>query len=298
MMRVLVFGKNGQLARALARNANIDKNVSLRFVSSSTLDLSTQLSDISTVISNKKNIDAVINAAAYTNLDNAETRDCQKAYALNALAPEQMAKACKTKNIPFVHLSTDCVFGGNKRVPYKPNDKPGPINFYGYSKYEGEKFVRAVGGRSIVFRTSWVFSPEGQNFFGTMLKLAQKNSTINVVDDQIGSPTYADHLARALLHACTTITRNKNRTFAPLYHIAGTGAPVSRYHLAKQIFKMAGLKTDVRPISSTQFAAAAQRPAYCALDSASFERDFGYNLPNWQDGLKLAVSNYKASNEH
>ena len=298
MMRVLVFGKNGQLARALARNADISESTSLKFIGSSTLDLSAQLSDIYNLIYNMSDIDAVINAAAYTNLDNAETRDCEQAYALNALAPEQMARACKVKNIPFLHLSTDCVFDGDQRAPYQPNDNPNPVNFYGLSKLDGENFVRAVSGKNIVFRTSWVFSPGGQNFFGTMLKLGQNNPSIHVVDDQTGSPTYADHLAAALLNACTKMVQNEHIPLAPIYHIASTGAPISRYHFAKKILAMAGLETRVKPISSASFGAAAQRPTFCALDCASFERDFDYNLPKWQDGLKQAVKIYKASNEH
>ncbi len=290
MPQVLVFGKNGQLAQALARCGALDGKVSLKFIGSSQFNLDTQLFDIYKLITKYNNIDAVINAAAYTNVDRAETSGCEQAYRLNALAPEQIAKACNAINIPLLHISTDCVFDGNMRIAYKPKDKASPINFYGQSKLDGEIFIRNNGERNTTFRTSWVFSPQGQNFFGTMLRLAKEKPSISVVNDQIGSPTYADHLAKALLHACQTMIDNPLMRLAPIYHIAGTGTPVSRYEFASKIFETAKLKIKLNPISSDSFGAAAQRPTFCALDTESFEREFDYKLPNWQDGLRQAIS--------
>ena len=289
MTTFLVFGRYGQLAQALARQENT-AGVTLKFMGSKEFNLENRLLQISKLISKFGNIDGVINTAAYTNVDKAEHEDCQRAYVLNVQAPVQMAKACRAQNLPFLHVSTDCVFGGDKRAPYTFDDQPSPVNFYGFTKLLGERAIADIGGRSCVFRTSWVFSPQGKNFFTVMLGLGRAGKPIKVVDDQIGSPTYADDLALALLHAGKHMAANPRAKLPPLTHISGKGAPVSRYDFARAIFSQAGLPLKISPISSAAFGAPAQRPAYCALDTAKFEATFSYQLPKWRAGLKRALA--------
>jgi len=292
MTTFLVFGHHGQLAQALARQAS-SAGVTLKFMGSAEFNLENNLAQIPDLISKFSNCDGIINAAAYTNVDKAEHEDCLRAYALNVQAPSQMAKACRAQNLPFLHVSTDCVFSGDKTMPYTCQDQPNPVNFYGYTKLLGERAIAKIGGRSCVFRTSWVFSPQGKNFFTVMLNLGRTGNPIKAVNDQIGSPTYADDLACALLHAAQKMAKNPQMKHPQIVHIAGKGAPVSRYDFARAIFMAAGLPVNISPISSEAFGATAQRPAYCALDTADFEATFSYQLEEWRSGLKRAFSQSK-----
>lgn len=289
MTRILVFGKNGQLAQALADIAKRTEH-QLAFFGSSEFNLIKQLPDIYRYIVGNNPIDAVINASAYTNVDKAEIQGAEDAWVLNALAPEQMAKACKTLGIPFLHVSTDSVFNGKKAEAYRPDDPVEPANFYGLTKLEGERLIRAVDGTGSIFRTSWVFSKTGHNFVKAMLALAQKHNSINVVDDQFGLPIYAPELAKALLLVLTNLRANPAQNYDPVYHIAGGGHAICRYEFAKTILKTAGLGTHVKPISSIQFAAPAPRPKNAVLDTASFTSTFDVELADWRDGLNTMLS--------
>jgi dTDP-4-dehydrorhamnose reductase len=283
--RILVFGKNGQLATALAE-ANTDANLHLKFISSNEFNLISQISDIYDYIYNFLSIDGVINASAYTDVDKAEIQCPEDSWVLNALVPEQMAMVCNIRNIPFFHVSTESVFDGKSSLAYVPISEVNPANFYGLTKLEGEQLVRAVKGKGAIFRTSWVFSHTGQNFVKAMLSVAKKNKVIQVVDDQIGLPTYAPDLAIALLTAVRNFLGNSSEKFDPVYHIAGGGEPINRYDFAKLIIQLSDLETKVEPISSMQFAAIAPRPKNAVLDTDSFTSTFSVDLPNWQNGLK------------
>jgi len=287
--RILVFGKNGQLATALADVAS-GTEFDLEFIGSYEFNLIEQASDIYNYITNFMSIDAVINASAYTDVDKAEMQGAKDAWILNTLAPEQMAKACKVRGIPFFHVSTDSVFNGNKSAAYRPDDAVDPVNFYGLTKLEGERLVRSVGGHNIIFRTSWVFSKTGHNFVNAMLALARKHTHIKVVDDQTGLPIYAPDLAQALLHAAGKIISNPAQATDPVYHIAGGGQSINRYEFAKLIMRTAGLKTQVEPISSAEFDAPAPRPKNAVLDTRSFTSTFGAGIPDWKIGLREMLS--------
>ncbi len=290
MTHILVFGKNGQLATALAKSpANTE--FKLNFIGSSEFNLIKHVSVIYDYIMNYNQIDAVINASAFTNVDKAERHGAEHAWILNALAPEQMAKACKARNIPLFHVSTDSVFKGTKTGAYRPDDPVDPVNFYGATKLEGEQYIQRVGCAGSIFRTSWVFSNTGHNFVNAMLALAEKHNQIKVVNDQIGLPIYAPDLAQALLQAAYKMLTNPTRKFDPVYHIVGGGTPICRYKFAKLILRTAGLNTQVTPISSTEFAAPAPRPANAVLDTRSFTSTFGIILPDWQSGLKTMLAN-------
>jgi len=292
MISLLVFGRNGQLAQALTRTAE-KSGVKLRFMGAAEFNLENRLRQIPDLIAKYGNIDGVLNTAAYTNVDNAEYQDCEQAFVLNTEAPAHMASACKALNLPFLHVSTDCVFRGAGSTPYNTHDETTPVNFYGYTKLLGEQAVQAIGGRSCVFRTSWVFSPQGKNFFTVMLGLGRAGKSIKVVDDQIGSPTYADDLASALLHAAKQMIARPHEKVPPIAHICGKGAPVSRYDFARAIFAQAGIPLNIAPVSSKTFGATAQRPAYCALDTSGFEATFDYELQDWRSGLKRAITQNK-----
>jgi len=287
--RILVFGKNGQLATALAATS-VGAEFQLEFVSSSEFNLINQVTDISEYITNETSIDGVINASAYTHVDKAEMQAPEDAWVLNALAPEKMAKACKVRNIPFFHVSTESVFDGENTTPYTPNCAVNPANFYGLTKLEGERLVQAVNGAGAIFRTSWLFSNAGDNFVKIILGLAKKHKTIRVVHDQIGLPTYAPDLANALLKAVRYTLANPAKKLDPVFHIAGGGMSINRYDFAKYIIQSVGLKTKVKPISSQQFAATAPRPHNAVLDTGSFTSTFGSDLPDWKIGLKHMLS--------
>jgi len=293
MTRILVFGKNGQLATALAKTqfgAQTSPEFNLKFVGSSEFNLIKQVTDIYKYILTVKPIDGVINASAYTDVDKAEIHGAEDAWVLNALAPEQMAKACKALNIPFFHVSTESVFAGVKSTSYKPNSAVSPANFYGLTKLEGEHMVQAVNGIGAIFRTSWVFSNTGHNFVTAIRGVARKHKTIQVVADQMGLPTHASDLANALLDAVRFTLANPYKKFDPVYHIAGGGVPISRFDFARLIVQSAGLKTRVEPITSSQFAAIAPRPKNAVLDTESFTSTFGIDMPDWQIGLKHMFS--------
>lgn len=289
MTRILVFGKHGQLATALAE-ASKNTGFKLDFTGSSEFNLIEQITDIYDYIVNSTTINAVINASAYTNVDKAEMQGAEDAWVLNALAPEQMAKACKARKIPFFHVSTDSVFNGNKTAAYLPDDPVAPVNFYGLTKLKGERLIQDVGCAGSIFRTSWVFSKTGHNFVNAMLALAKKHTRIQVVDDQLGLPVYAPDLARALLQAVDKMISNPTQKFDPAYHIVGGGSPINRYEFAKLIMQTAGLKIKVDPISSAQFAAPAPRPQNAVLDTRSFTSTFKVELPDWRIGLKQMLS--------
>ena len=223
----------------------------------------------------------VVNAAAYTDVNGAEDEP-ERAAMLNAEAPRVLAEAAREAEAWLVHYSTDYVFDGEKRTPYTEDDTPNPINVYGRTKWEGEQALRDVGERSVVLRTSWVYSNRRSNFVRTMLGLVDEHDTLTVVDDQIGVPTWAGWLAEAT----ATIGEQLLAAGDPsplrgLYHLAGTGQ-TSWYGFARAIFAQFG-RTDVtvEPVPSTEYPTPAPRPAYTALDSTRARTTFDLALPTW-----------------
>ena len=227
----------------------------------------------------------VVNAAAYTDVDGAEDEP-ERAAMLNAEAPRVLAEAAREAEAWLVHYSTDYVFDGKKRTPYTEDDTPNPINVYGRTKWNGEQALRDVGERSVVLRTSWVYSNRRSNFVRTMLGLVDEHETLTVVDDQIGVPTWAGWLAEAT----ATIGEQLLAAGDPsplrgLYHLAGTGQ-TSWYGFARAIFAQFG-RTDVtvEPVPSTEYPTPAPRPAYTALDSTRARTTFDLALPTWTTQL-------------
>lgn len=275
-MKILVFGETGQVARELARRC--PPGVQPVFLGRHDVDLSVPTACAQAVRTAQP--DAVVNAAAYTAVDRAET-DEATATTVNADAPGAMARACAELGIPLLHLSTDYVFDGDGHQPFAPDHEAAPRNAYGRSKRAGETAIRAAGAKHLILRTSWVFSAHGANFVKTMLRLGREREMLKVVADQIGGPTPAAPIADALWAAVRPLTAGHP---GGTFHFAG--APDTSWaDFARAILKSAGLVCRVEDISSSDYLTPARRPLNSRLDCSSFERDFGIVRPDWHVGL-------------
>lgn len=289
-MTLLIVGNTGQIARSLGEAAAA-RGIAFRALGRPQLDL-TQSGSISAAVETAAP-DYVINAAAYTAVDNAET-DIANAMALNRDGAEALATVCHKHGIPIIHLSTDYVFDGSKSAPYTETDDANPLNIYGRSKLDGENAVSAAATRHIILRTSWVFSPFGRNFVKTILGIADKQDDLNIVDDQFGSPTYAPHISEGVLSIVDRLDRG-----APadqpwgLFNMAGTGG-TTWCGLAKQILRQSSLRggpaARVRAIATDQYPTPAQRPANSRLDCSKLKKIYGIELPDWQSGVRECVT--------
>lgn len=279
-LRLLVFGKTGQVARALAERPDI----SARFLDRAEADLS-RPETLGALIENAP-CDAVVNAAAYTAVDRAESEP-DLARAINALAPGEMAMACAARGLPFVHISTDYVFDGTKNGPYVETDPVNPLGVYGRTKEEGERAVLDTKANTAILRTSWVFSPWGNNFVKTMLRLGAEREELKIVADQTGAPTSAPDIAEGIVTVARGLATGQGR--AGIYHMSA-GGETTWHGFARAIFVHAlqhGLKTPARvlPIPSFEYPTPAKRPMNSRLNCGKIEREFGVALPGWEDGL-------------
>lgn len=277
---ILIFGRHGQLARALALSLRAQGRP-YRCVGSADCDLSNAPESCLARISSGS-WRAVINASGYTKVDLAET-ESHANRTLNTDAPGLMAVACAKAGLPFIHISTDYVFDGTARLPYTPVNPTAPVNAYGRAKAAGERSVRAADGNSLTLRTSWVYDGTGTNFLTTMLRLARRGE-LNVVSDQLGRPTYAGHLAAACLAAL-----DHGWDGQLTHHVQNTGPMTSWAGFARAIFQGAGLDVRVNPIPTSQYPTPAARPAYSVLDTRAFEAAFAHPLEDWRTGLDLAL---------
>jgi dTDP-4-dehydrorhamnose reductase len=235
--------------------------------------------------------DAIINAAAFTAVEAAETQ-VDQATALNTHAPQALADVASRLNVPFLHISTDYVFDGRKSVPYSEMDTPNPLNVYGRTKLDGERAVLATYPDALIIRSSWVFSPYGHNFVRTMLQRAMKGEALSVVDDQIGTPTSALDLASACLEAIQA--KLDGAQAQGVFHYAARGE-TSWFHFAQTIFEQTadwrgGKRVEVRAIGSDEFKTQAVRPKNSRLNSDAFVRTFNYRQPTWQDSLATTLA--------
>ena len=272
-MTILVFGKTGQVARELARLRDVNA------VGRDGADLSDPAACGALVRTLAPS--AVINVAAYTDVDGAET-DEALATVINGDAPGAMARAAAELAIPFVHVSTDYVFDGSGETPWRPSDQTRPIGAYGRSKLAGELAVAAAGGTHAILRTSWVFSAHGSNFVKTMLRLGRESDQLRVVADQIGGPTPAAAIAGALLRMADGIL--DGGAASGIYHFAG--APwISWAGFAEEIFAQAGLSVEVQGIASPAYPTPAGRPLNSRLECSELGRVFGIEPPDWRAGL-------------
>ena len=285
-MSILIFGKNGQLSRALQRSLSARREP-FACHGRKEADLINHPEAAAEIIGSARPR-AVINACAFTNVNGAETQ-IEDANILNTKVPGLMATACRSANIPFIHISTDYVFDGAKIGAYHPHDKRNPLNTYGRSKAAGERAVIAAGGQSLILRTSWVYDGTGKNFLTTMLRLAKDRTHLDIVNDQFGRPTYAGHLAESCIAALGHMPSSPK-----IYHVSNSGPVISWADFAAAIFKRAKVKPQINPISTAQFSSPTQRPANSALDIRDFERDFKHPLEPWAMGLELAFHEMKS----
>lgn len=276
-MKLLVFGKTGQVARELQRIAPY-----ATYLGREEADLLNPAACAAAIAAH--DADAVINAAAWTAVDKAETEEAA-ATVVNGDAPTAMAQAAAAKGIPFLHISTDYVFDGTGDLPFTPDHPTGPLGAYGRSKLAGEEGVRAAGGNHLILRTSWVVSAHGANFIKTMLRLGRERESLNVVADQIGGPTPASAIAQALLTAARAMSDGGS---GGTHHFSG--APDTSWAgFARAIMGEAGLPCRINDIPTSEYPTPAKRPLNSRLDCSAFTKAFGVTRPDWREGLKAIV---------
>ena len=274
---LLVFGRTGQVALALARLVP-----DAIFLSRDQADLSNPDACAQAIRDHAPR--AVINAAAWTAVDAAES-DEAAATIVNGAAPEAMARECARLNLPFLSISTDYVFDGSGDQPFAPDHPTAPINAYGRSKCAGEEAIFAAGGQTAILRTSWVFSADGANFLKTMLRLSESRDALSVVEDQIGGPTPAEAIARAALKITDAMEAGQP---GGIWHIAGRPY-VSWADFARWIFHCAGRDVAVTGIASSGYPTPARRPLNSRLDCTTLARDFALGQPDWKAEVRADI---------
>jgi dTDP-4-dehydrorhamnose reductase len=289
---ILVIGKSGQLARALGRIGSIS-GIPLVCAGRSEIDLARLPSIKSAVLAAKPAI--VINAAAYTAVDKAETEP-ELAHAINADAVGVLAGICAETGVALITVSTDYVFDGRKQSPYVESDPTCPINVYGASKAAGEEQVRQRLQRHVILRTSWVYSWEGRNFVLAMTDRIAKGAETKVVMDQTGSPTYVEDLANSICSVAKTILSGRNGDVWGTYHLTSAGN-TNWFNVAQEIFsayERSGVKTPpLSPVSSVDFPTKARRPAYSVLDNSLISQRLSITMPDWRDALARCLTRLK-----
>ncbi len=286
MMDILVCGKSGQLAKALAREP---KGFQWHFAGRDELDLADAESMERTLT--RYNFDLLINAAAYTQVDAAE-QESDRAMAINGEAPGILAELCERKGAALMHFSTDYVFGNERNTPALEDDSLAPLGVYGLSKLHGEEALRAACSKHFIVRTSWLYGVDGKNFVKTMLQLAGSRKQLNVVYDQIGSPTFVDDLARACLSMAEHYEQRREGSAFGTYHFSNEGV-ASWYDFAEAIFAMSGVDIELQPVRSSAFPTPAQRPPYSVLDKQKIKDTFGVSIRHWRLALADCLDKLK-----
>ncbi len=279
----MVTGSDGQLGLALKKTAC---DFEWLFTDVARLDITDR--EAVEVLLERECPAAIVNCAAYTDVDGAEA-ERDKAFAVNATGPRILASAAKKLGAALVHISTDFVFDGESQKPYTENDRPNPVNIYGASKLAGEQNILQSGVSGAIVRTSWLWSPWGRNFVLSILSAATTQKELRVVEDQVGSPTSADSLARAIVQMLPVLTEKPRP--ADIYNFCNGGV-VSRADFAAEIVRHAGLSCKIVPTVSDEFSGA-KRPLFSALDTHKITRDFGIVPPAWEDELKKMLEKYE-----
>lgn len=279
---ILVTGANSQLGNELQVIASDYPDHQFLFASKEELNISDE--GVLAKYFAAHTPDICINCAAYTAVDQAET-DKEQAFLINADAVAILARTCAKNNAQLIHISTDYVFDGTSTQPYKETDKTNPVSVYGSSKLRGEELAMAYCPSAIIIRTAWLYSAFKNNFVKTMLRLMKENKSINVVKDQVGCPTYAADLARAIMQIITSKTGEKN---PGIYHYANAGI-TNWYAFAVAIKEITGSSCTVNPITTAQYPTAAKRPAYSVLDTTKIKTVFPVSIPEWETSLKKCL---------
>jgi len=274
---ILVTGANGQLGQAIRKIAKNNDTMRFVFTDYDALDVTSyQKCDL---FFSQQKPNFCINTSAYTNVEKAET-EYQNAYNVNVVGSRNLALCCLKHNTTLLHISTDFVFDGQKKSPYTETDKPNPKNVYGATKLQGEQEIMAILEKYFIIRTAWLYSEFGTNFYKTMLALASENKAINVVNDQIGTPTNANCLAETLLKIITFEGLNDKKLYG-IYHFSNHGS-CSWYDFAKKIFEWNHINVIVNPINTNDFPTLAKRPKYSVLDTSKIKTTFGIAIEDWK----------------
>ncbi|MBQ2330958.1 MAG: dTDP-4-dehydrorhamnose reductase [Bacteroidales bacterium] len=291
-MNILVTGANGQLGTELrnvsagSRNRYIFTDVN-ELPGVETLHLDATDLDAVRIVADTEGVDAIINCAAYTNVDGAES-DHGLCDLLNRQLPANLAAIARERNALLVHISTDYVFGGNASVPYREDSVPDPTGVYGATKLLGENAILSSGCRYLILRTAWLYSPYGKNFVKTMLRLTAERDSLKVVFDQVGTPTYAEDLARVIVD----LVDGGKVAESGIYHYTNEGV-TSWYDFALAICQLGGNRCDIQPCHSDEFPSKVHRPHYSVLDKTKIKNTFSLRIPYWLDSLERCVERLK-----
>lgn len=292
-MKILVTGRTGQLVHGLVERCS-KQGIEIVTAGRPEFDLTNELSVRVTVA--RVRPDAVVNAAAYTAVDKAESEP-DLAHQVNAVGAEFVARTCAAQGIPVIQISTDYVFDGSKAKPYREDDATAPLNVYGRSKLDGEGRVARACPEHMILRTAWLHSPWGSNFVKTMLRLAETRSEIAVVADQMGTPTYVPHLADVVLAIAARATGGGSVMPWGVYHAAGAGE-ATWFDLAREVMRSAaehGLPVaKILPITARDYPTAASRPADARLAGGKLQQALGLALPDWRSGVAEGVARLSA----
>lgn len=282
MKKILVLGKNGQLGNALQ---NLEDSNQWKFLGSDDLNLSETRTILEKL--NREDFDVLINAAAYTAVDRAEDEP-ELAFKINAEALAPIAESCRIKNAVLFHISTDYVFGKVDPLPINEQMSTNPTSVYGSTKLKGEETIQSIHSAHFIIRTSWLYGSTGKNFLNTMLDLGKKKKQLNVVFDQVGSPTNVDHLANAISKIINSYKHDQAGLFGT-YHYSNEGV-CSWYDFAYAIFEMTGIEMILEPVDSKAFPAKASRPNYSVLNKRKIKDTFGIHIPHWREGLRECLN--------
>ncbi len=290
MTNILITGAKGQLGSELSKISGNYPDCHFLFTDVEELDITDSQSVLD--YTKKNAVDIIINCAAYTAVDKAE-EDEEKARLINAVSVKNLVTACEDNNIRFIHVSTDYVFNGEAYCPLKESDSVSPLGVYGNTKLEGEQYIIDSNIEGIVIRTSWLYSSFGNNFVKTMMRLGAERDSLDVIFDQIGTPTYAADLAFTIM---SIISKEKKLdSKGKIYHFSNEGV-ASWYDFALAIFELSEINCSVNPIESTEYPTPAKRPYYSVLNKGKIKNDFNISIPHWRESLKKCLSEIVKSN--
>ena len=281
MSKILITGSKGQLGSEFKILEPTHPEHQFIFTDADELDI-TDLVTVENFVARHR-IDCIINCAAYTNVDKAET-EREFAEKINAYGPANLAQAAKISNSLLIHISTDYVFDGKSNIPYKESDPVNPQGHYGTTKLAGEEAILKSGAMALIIRTAWLYSAFGHNFVKTMRKYGSERGELRIVADQTGTPTYAADFAAAIIY----IIPKYNGSGSEIYHYSNSGI-TTWYEFACEIVKLSEISCDVHPITTVEYPFPTPRPMYSVLDKSKIIRDFGLKIPPWQESLRRCI---------
>ncbi|NDP21288.1 MAG: dTDP-4-dehydrorhamnose reductase [Paludibacter sp.] len=281
MNTILITGSNGQLGNEMQQASKRYNSFNYLFTDVAELDICNKSALDAYVIENNVNI--IVNCAAYTAVDKAED-DQELCYKINRDAVRNIGEVAAKNKLKVIHVSTDYVFDGTNHIPYTEEMPVSPVSVYGKSKQEGEKALMEVCNQAVIIRTSWLYSSFGGNFVKTMIKLGTERDTLNVIFDQIGTPTYAADLANSILQVI-----NAEKFISGIYHYSNEGV-CSWYDFTKTIHRIAGINCKVLPIETKDYPTRTPRPHYSVLNKARIKTTYGISIPYWEESLKKCIA--------